>query len=129
MLKAISFAALVALNACGGDETIARFADPDTDYALVEMGGTPFDGDVTIAFPDAGQIVGQGPCNRYFADQSDPYPWFNVGPIAATRMACPALDVEAAYFAALDRMTLAEVLGDTLILTGPDDETLVFKAR
>jgi heat shock protein HslJ len=57
-----------------------------------------------------------------------PYPWFDAGPIASTRLACPALDAEVAFFAALGQATLIEVGGDTLILSNPDGLKMVFTA-
>ena len=49
------------------------------------------------------------------------------GPAAAPRRACPALDEEGQYLAALAAMTISEVSGDTLILSNEADQRLVFK--
>ena len=51
---------------------------------------------------------------------------FEIGPIGATRMACPELDAEAAFFAALRRVARAEVAGDVLILSDPGGFRMVF---
>lgn len=128
MKPAILLASFVGLTACVGDETIARYAVPGAEYELVDVDGAAFGPRATITFPEAGRVVGQGPCNRYSAPQSEVYPWFNLGPIAATRMACPDLAAEAAFFDALAAMTLAEVAGNTLILTAPDGREMVFRA-
>lgn len=123
------FAALTALSACTRDESIAKFATPDAEYHLVELNGAPFTARATIAFPEAGRVVGKAPCNSYFAVQTVPYPWFALEGIGATRMACADLDQETAFFAALEGMTLSEILGDTLILTDPAGAKMVFVAR
>ncbi len=117
------------INGCATDETIAGFVDPSAEYHLVEIDGAPLGADATIAFPVTGQVVGQAPCNRYFATQTEFYPWFGLDGIGATRMACPDLDAETAYFAALETMTLAEVAGNTLILSNTDGRTMVFVLR
>lgn len=120
---------MVILTACVGDETISGYADTNAVYNLIEVNGAPPAAPSTIAFPEKGRVVGSGPCNRYFANQSQPYPWFELGPIGSTRRGCAALEAEAAFFAALARMTLAEVTQTVLILTNQNGEQLVFEAR
>ena len=88
--------------------------------------GTVFDARATLVFPAPGQVAGEAPCNRFSGNQSAPYPWFDLGPLAVTRRACPELTAEAAYFAALDRMTLVEVTGQTLILSTPEGGEMLF---
>jgi heat shock protein HslJ len=44
-------------------------------------------------------------------------------------MACPDLALESEFFDALEGMTLAEVAGDTLILSNSVGRKLVFVAR
>ncbi|MEL7025885.1 MAG: META domain-containing protein [Pseudomonadota bacterium] len=114
------------LSTCGPDETISGYANPEAVYQLESIGGQSFLATATISFPEIGKVVGQGPCNTFSAEQTVPYPWIDIGPIAATRRACPDLADEAAYFEALGRVTLAEVAGDDLILTTEDGVDLVF---
>lgn len=118
----------VFLMACQPDETISGYAPQDAEYQLTELDGAAFGALATITFPEKGRVAGQGPCNRYSAAQTEIYPWFNLGPIAAMRMACPDLGTEAAFFEALSAMTLAEVAGNTLILSTPDGREMVFRA-
>jgi heat shock protein HslJ len=120
---------LAFLNACAGDESIAGYVDPSAEYHLVEIDGEAISLWTTIAFPAAGEVVGQAPCNRYFATQTAPYPWFSVDGIGATRMACPDMAAETAFFTALQDMTLSEASGDTLILSNSDGRQMVFAAR
>ncbi len=108
------------------DETISGYADRDAVYRLTELGGEPFTAKATISFPEEGRAVGQGPCNTWSAEQSVPYPWIDLGPIAATRRACPDLEAEAKFFEALASVSLAEVSGNVLLLTG--EVEMVFKA-
>lgn len=115
------------LAACPKDETISGYTDPDAVLALAELDGAPFSARATIAFPEEGVVRGTGPCNGYSADQTVPYPWFQLGPIRATRSACPDLDHETAFFDALQDMTLIEALGDTVILRNEAGREMVFR--
>lgn len=125
----ILFIVILGLSACARDESIANFVEPTAKYHLVELDNAPFVARATIQFPEAGRIVGKAPCNSYFAAQTVPYPWFGLEGIGATRMACGDMAAEATFFAALEDMTLAEVAGDTLILSNPSGRQMVFVAR
>ena len=123
------FAAATLLSGCAVNESITKFVDAAVDYQLVELDGLPFVGTATIAFPETGRVEGQAPCNRYFAQQSVPYPWFAIEGIGATRMACPDLALETEFFEALEGMTLAEVSGDILILSNSVGRRMIFETR
>ncbi|MEO1703933.1 MAG: META domain-containing protein [Pseudomonadota bacterium] len=120
---------LLALAACGPDETISGFAGTERTWALVSLDGVPWSERATLTFPEAGQVAGAAPCNRFTASQSAPYPWIEIGPIAATRLACPALEAEGIYLTMLGEMAVAEVVGDVLRLTREDGSgEMVFEA-
>lgn len=119
----------LALPAACADETLTGYADPAAVYVLTEIDDAPAPARVTITFADPGRIAGNGPCNRYFAVQEAPYPWFEPGPIGSTRRACPQLKDEAQFFAALSQMSLAEVQGPVLILSNDAGRELVFRAE
>lgn len=127
MLTHLLFAVAIILTASPVDETIRSYGGGDGTWEVVEMNGVPFDGTATLSFPKAGQVAGKGPCNNYMASMIVPYPWFEVGPIAATRMACPDLMLESAYFEALQSATLSKAAEGLLILSNDDGEVLVFK--
>lgn len=119
---------VVSLAACRSDETVRAYGGADQVWTLKELNGAHFPTTATLTFPKAGEISGQGPCNRYFGAMTSPYPWFNAGPIGSTRMACPDLAVETAFLTALEAATISEVAGDTLILSNTDGLEMVFKA-
>ena len=119
----------VILTACLKDETVSGFAETGANFHLVEIDGTPFTARSTISFPDQGSVRGQAPCNAYSADQSAPYPWFALGPIAVTRAACDDLPKELLFFEALSSMTQIEVFADTVILRNDDMREMIFRAR
>lgn len=124
----VAAATATLLSACK-DETISGYADPEAVWELTELNGTSFEARATMSFPEQGKITGQAPCNRYFGAQKAPYPWFETGPIAATKMACPDLEAETQFFAALEKMNQSEALGSTLILSNDKGDEMVFKAR
>lgn len=116
------------LGSCSKDETISGYADRQASYALQELDGRRFEAEATIAFPEDGLVTGIGPCNSYSASQSVPYPWFQLGPIQATRRGCADLARESEFFSALEAMTLIEVLGDTVILRNVEGREMMFRA-
>lgn len=118
-------AATLLLSACK-DETISGYADAGAVWSLVELDGTAFPASATLSFPEKGRIAGQAPCNTYSGTQTAPYPWFETGPILSTKRACPDLNAETAFFAALSVMSIAEVSGGTLILSNEAGREMVF---
>ena len=114
---------------CARDETLSGYGAADKVWQLIEMDGRAVSARVTLPFPKEGLLAGQAPCNAYRGQQTAPYPWFGVEALISTRAACPELDVETTYLKALSEMTLAEVAGDTLILSNDDGAELVFKAE
>lgn len=119
---------LTALTACRKDETVRAYGGGDRTWTLKILNGAPFPAPATITFPKAGEIAGQGPCNRYFGAMTVPYPWFETGPVGSTRMACPDSEAETVFFAALEAATLSDVLGDVMILSNTKGLEMVFNA-
>ncbi len=124
----IIFAFLIplALTACKYDESISGYTDAGASWALVELDGKPFAARATITFPSKGKVTGQAPCNTYASTQTAPLPWFELGPIISTKMACDDLAAEQQFFDALATMTLAETLANTMILTSDGGREMVF---
>jgi len=117
------------MTACQADETISGYVDANSVWVLTELNGAAPQSEVIITFPEQGQIAGRGPCNRYFGTQTKPLPWFGVGPIGATKMACENMDEEFEYFKALEQVTLAEVGETLLILSDDEGPILTYKRR
>ena len=128
MIRTGALALIALIAACQGDETVAAYGAAGKTWHLTELNGEPFVARATLRFPEPGEITGDGPCNRYSTSMTVPYPWFEAGPIQSTDIACPDLDVERAFFAALAIMSQSEVLGDTMILRTEDEQEMVFKA-
>lgn len=117
----------IALAGCLKDETVSSRADPSDVWLLTRIGDTPVTERITIRFPEQGRATGEAPCNSYFANQTAPLPWIDLGPIGAMRRACPALALESRYFGLLEQMALVAVLGDTLLMTADDGMTLTYR--
>ena len=128
MIRTI-FLLTLTMTACQADETISGYADPDAVWVLTELNGQTPQSKITLTFPEKGKIAGRAPCNRYFGAQTKPLPWFETGPIASTKMACPSLDEEAQYFQTLEKSTLAEVGKTTLILLDETGPLLTYKRQ
>ncbi|MFQ6553518.1 META domain-containing protein [Aestuariibius insulae] len=120
--------ALVALGlaACTPDETVTAYGGAGT-WALTEIAGEEASGTLTLG-PD-GAVTGVGPCNRFTARQTAPYPWFELTPLAITKIACPDLEAEQRYVQALSDAAVAEVSGDTLLLSTDTGLELVFRRQ
>ena len=128
MLRLALLLSPLFLAQCKGDETVARYGAADHVWTLTEIDGTPFTARATLTFPERGKVAGQAPCNSYTGVMVTPYPWFDLGQVAATRMACPDMASEAMFFETIGQMTLAEVSGDVLILSTPEGRQMVFKS-
>ena len=129
MIRTAAGALVALIPACQSDETVAGYGAAGKTWHLTELAHKTFPARATLSFPEEGQVAGQGPCNTYSATMTVPYPWFEAGPIRSTKMACPDLNEETAYFEGLATMTQSEVLGDTLILRNDADQEMVFKAN
>ncbi len=116
------------IAACKKDETVRAYGGADKEWRLAELNEQPFEASATLTFPETYRIAGNAPCNSYNASMSVPYPWFEAGPIAATKRACPDLNAEATFFKALAAATLSEVQGNFLILSNTDGLSMVFTA-
>ena len=129
MIRFLAACALLLGTACVGDESVAKYGASGKVWRLVEVDGHAFPARATMELDKSGWIKGQAPCNRFSAQQKAPYPWFEAGPAMATKMACPDLASESAFFEALNEMSLSEVSGDTLVLSNDAGRTMVFKAQ
>ncbi len=128
MIRAAPLVLVAFISACQGDETVAGYGAAGKIWHLTELNGAPFTAAATLQFPETGKIVVEGPCNRFSTAMTVPYPWFELGPIQSTKMACPDLDAEIAFFDALSSMSQSEVLGNVMILRTETEEEMVFKA-
>ena len=122
------FLLAVSLTACRADDFQRIYGGADRVWLLKQFNGATFPVHATLTFPKAGEIAGEGPCNRYFGAMKTPYPTFDAGPIGSTRRGCPEMEAEVAFLSALETATTSKVEDGTLVLTSPDGTKMVFKA-
>lgn len=74
---------------------------------------------------DQARAEGNGGCNRFSGSFEQPTPeQLRFGNLLSTKMACPALEVEAQFMSALSKVAYYRITGDTLQLyPGPPTET------
>ncbi|MEM8631533.1 MAG: hypothetical protein AAGF74_09865 [Pseudomonadota bacterium] len=115
---AVALGITFTVAACWQDETISGYADRAASYVLVEPKGHS----LTLRFPRKGRVSGDAGCGEFTARQGAPYPWVEFDRIEGGAGCAP-------FPEALTTMSLAEVSGGTLILTGEGGSEWVFQAR
>jgi heat shock protein HslJ len=83
---------------------------------------------VNISFDAEGKVTGQAPCNRYFASWEQNGQQLSIQQVGATKMACPDLQQEQAFFAQLAKVDGFEIKQTILLLKQGDEVLLSFKA-
>ncbi|WP_426032644.1 META domain-containing protein [Cypionkella sp. TWP1-2-1b2] len=99
-----------------------------TDWVLASVDGAAVDYTATLSLAEPGRVVGQAPCNRYFADVTRDGAAFKLGMIGTTRMACLQIKGEAAFFQTLQGIETAEETAAQLVLTGAGHQMVFMPA-
>ena len=112
---------------CGGAPADMLVATP---WRITEIDGTPALAEVPLElrFDPEGRITVQGSCNGWFAGYHLTGERLGIGPLGATRMACPppVMDQETHLFAALARVMRFDVTdAGALVLLSGDIPVLV----
>ncbi|MEM6887489.1 MAG: META domain-containing protein [Pseudomonadota bacterium] len=128
-LRFAAFVAVSGLSACSGDETLTAYGASDIVWALAELDGVPYTAEAELEFPGPGRFVGRTPCNQFSGQVSAPYPWFAVRALTTTDKTCQDQTEEDMFLKSLNAASLAEVAGDTLVLSTPEGPKMVFKSR
>jgi heat shock protein HslJ len=102
------------------------FPAAETTWTLTELDGAAFEGRATVSFAEPGRIAGQAPCNSYTGPIEGTPQAFTIGAIAATRMACPDLELETKFLDTLASMTSVEETDRGIILRNGAGAQLVF---
>lgn len=96
-----------------------------TDWHLVGLEGQKVEWQASLRL-DGDKVSGKAPCNRYFGTNAATLPEISFGGMGATKMACPDLAAEDAYFSALQAMQRAELDQGHLFLIGPEGRIIEF---
>ncbi len=133
LVRRAGCAALLALSVLFvGREAIATPAPLDGRWTLVDrraLGGTQGDGGPEVMLEiQGGSLTASAGCNRAAGNIKEQGGRLEIGPLAATMMACPpaVAKLEARYFAVLERGPSWRIEGDRLTLSAAGD-TLTFK--
>jgi heat shock protein HslJ len=121
--------ALPVLAACATEPmmTASAPAGPalaDTTWMLESVGADAPPSAVSLNFT-ADRVSGEAPCNRYMGGYVQTGAALEIGPVAATRRACPHLAAEDRFFGALTDVASAEVAGEVLILRNAEGAELM----
>jgi len=74
------------------------------------------------------RITGFGSCNTFSGSWAMEEDLLIIGPLAATKMSCPRMDIEYLMTTALNGTVVTDIEGDKLTLYGNDGIELQFKA-
>ena len=104
-----------------------------TEWRLIQLGGETIrsaEGCFTITLSaDGGQLAGVGSCNRITGPyRSDDSRALTIGPLASTRMACPAPKRERDFIEALESATHYDMDGPMLLILSNGELRAVFQA-
>jgi heat shock protein HslJ len=103
---------VVEASDLGGTKWVATGINNGTG-GVASVTGEP---EVTAIFGGGGTVAGNGGCNQFSGPYTIDDGAIEIGPLVATKMACPALDQESAYFAALEAATTWSIRADQLEL-------------
>jgi heat shock protein HslJ len=119
-LSVLSFAALAACVTPALSDEIQG-----VDWHLVGLEGQQVAWNASLRL-DGDKVTGKAPCNRFFGTNAADLPAVGVTALGATKMACPDLAAEDAFFAALQAMQRAELDQGHLFLIGPEGRIMEF---
>ena len=95
------------------------------DWHLVGLEGQTVAWTASLRFDGKG-VSGNAPCNSWGARNGASLPEVSIAALRATRMACPDLKAESAFFEALQAMQRAELDQGHLYLIGPEGRIMEF---
>ena len=117
-----------ALRGCGG-----KILPPETlagsNWAFVSIGGVSVAADrPTSPQFDGNRLSGSAGCNRFSGGYAVDGGTLKAGPLMATEMACPGMELEQSFFKLMaSPVSLTFADNGTLILTGSDGQTAVLR--
>ncbi|RYD40653.1 MAG: META domain-containing protein [Sphingomonadales bacterium] len=116
------------LKGCGG-----KILPPDTlagsNWTFVSIGGIPVTSDRPTALQfDGERLSGSAGCNRFSGRYTAADGTLTAGPLMATEMACPGMELEQAFFKLMaSPVSLTFADEGTLTLTGSEGQTAVLR--
>lgn len=127
MKRAIATILLLA-SGCVSMENVNFYGGVGATWNLSSIDGEPVAAGTDMRIGHLGALSGTTGCNTWQAKDTSVYPWFDVEVISSTLKACPEQAAEQAFFDALKDMTIAEVVGETLILSTIEGREMLFRS-
>ena len=122
-LLALMLAACPSPRAPGAADSTGASAAADTSTPAAPAAPAPADSTRHPGFTlvaEGHKVQGSAGCNRMMGTYTLDGEKLKFGPLATTRMACPAMETESAFLKALAATTRYEVSGSSLTLFGAD---------
>lgn len=116
------------VKGCGG-KILPPTELAGTNWSFVSIGGVPVAADQPTSLQfDGNRMSGSAGCNRFSGTYSVDGGTLKAGPLMATEMACPGMELEQAFFKLMaSPVSLTFADDGTLILTGSEGRTAVLK--
>ncbi|MBE1527787.1 heat shock protein HslJ [Sphingopyxis sp. OAS728] len=116
------------VKGCGG-KILPPTELAGTNWSFVSIGGVAVTADRPTALQfDGNRMSGSAGCNRFSGTYSVDGRTLKAGPLMATEMACPGMELEQAFFKLMaSPVSLTFADDGTLILTGSEGRTAVLK--
>lgn len=117
---------MVSLVVAGHPAAAADLAG--SEWRPTTIGAAAWTGEAFVRFEGEGRLTGHAGCNGFFGTYRLDGDALEIGPLAATRKACPepAMSNETLLLGALEAARGFERDGTRLTLTGPDGELATF---
>lgn len=116
------------MKGCGG-KILPPTGLAGTSWSFVSIGGVAVAADRPTALQfDGNRLSGSAGCNRFSGTYSVDGGTLKAGPLMATEMACPGMELEQAFFKLMaSPVSLTFADDGTLILTGSEGRTAVLR--
>ncbi|QRF65495.1 META domain-containing protein [Ponticoccus alexandrii] len=95
-------------------------------WQIETLDGEAFAARAMVDMSEPGRISGKAPCNGFSGSREGTLAAFELGPLMATKMACPDLSDESRFFEQLGAMTSAVEEGGKLVLSDGAGGGMVF---
>jgi len=112
------FALTLSLALLTGSTPLVAQDAPDPAWPLTLIDGQSPGFSATLSLDQPGFVRGRGPCNGYSARLTGTLPAVALGAIRSTKMACPDLAAERAFFALLGGIDTIIATQTALTLSG-----------
>jgi hypothetical protein len=117
------------LKFCQTDETLAAYAEQDRDYQITEVLGQPAAFTAALRFPGRMRFQIETPCAVLDGRITAPLPWFEAQKITFAPRPCDDSPWQTDLMKILKTVTLAEIAGDTILLSSDARVALVFRTQ